>query len=106
MVDVRTQAEIEWIGFISRAIYISWKNSSDKRLNSKFDQTINDVCDGKKILLLCRSGVRSGTAAKRAAELDLEAHTINGGFEGEIDSRAQRDKLVGCKSSILPWHQN
>ena len=106
MVDVRTQAEIEWIRFISRAIYISGKNSPDKRLNSKFDQTINDVCDGKKLLLQCRSGVRSAAAAKSAAELDLEAHTIIGGFEGEIDSSAQRDKLVGWKSSILPWHQN
>ncbi len=47
---------------------------------------------GKKAVLLCRSGVRSVAAAKRAAELGLEAYNILEGFEGDADEQGQRGR--------------
>ena len=40
---------------------------------------------GGKALLLCRSGVRSVAAARRATELGIEAYNILEGFEGDAD---------------------
>ena len=47
---------------------------------------------GKSAVLLCRSGVRSIAAAKRATELGLTAYNILEGFEGDPDDNGQRGK--------------
>ena len=53
-------------------------------VNPKFDGSLKAaVPAGKKVVLLCRSGARSVAAAKRAAELDIEAYNILEGFEGD-----------------------
>jgi sulfur dioxygenase len=57
------------------------------------------------VLLLCRSGVRSIAAAKRATELGLTAYNILEGFEGDPDSQAQRGHKGGWRLSGLPWRQ-
>jgi len=58
-------------------------------MNANFDEGLKAaVPAGKKVLLLCRSGVRSIAAAKRATELGLEAYNILEGFEGDPDQQA------------------
>ena len=106
LIDVRTQAELEWVGFIPAAISVPWKNSPDMTLNTNFDQDIKGVYAEKKVVFLCRSGVRSIAAAKRATDLGIEAYNILDGFEGDIDSNAQRGRKGGWKTSGLPWRQN
>jgi rhodanese-related sulfurtransferase len=59
-----------------------------------------------KLVLLCRSGVRSIAAAKRATELGLEAYNILEGFEGDPDSEAHRNRKGGWRVHGLPWRQN
>jgi len=61
---------------------------------------------GKKAVLLCRSGVRSIAAAKRATELGIEAYNILEGFEGDADEQAQRGRKGGWRFRGLPWRQN
>jgi rhodanese-related sulfurtransferase len=63
------------------------------------------VPEGKKVLLLCRSGVRSIAAAKRATELGLEAYNILEGFEGDPDKEAHRGRVGGWRFHGLPWRQ-
>ena len=63
------------------------------------------VPKGKKVVLLCRSGVRSIAAAKRATELGIEAYNILEGFEGDPDERAQRGHKGGWRRHGLPWRQ-
>ncbi len=106
LVDVRTDAEREWVGFIPDAVPLAWKQWPGMAMNPAFDEGIQAaVPAGKKVVLLCRSGVRSIAAAKRATELGLQAYNILEGFEGDPDDQAQRGKKGGWRYQGLPWRQ-
>jgi glyoxylase-like metal-dependent hydrolase (beta-lactamase superfamily II)/rhodanese-related sulfurtransferase len=106
LVDVRTDAEREWVGFVPGALGIAWKQWPGMAMNAGFDATLTAaVPAGKKVLMLCRSGVRSVAAAKRATELGLEAYNILEGFEGDPDSLAHRGNKGGWRRAGLPWRQ-
>ena len=70
------------------------------------DKLRNVVPPGKKALMLCRSGVRSIAAAKRASELGMEAYNVLEGFEGDPDEHAQRGRKGGWRLHGLPWRQH
>jgi rhodanese-related sulfurtransferase len=75
-------------------------------MNATFDEALRAaVAPGQKVVLLCRSGVRSVAAAKRATELGLEAYNILEGFEGDPDLHAQRGHKGGWRFHGLPWRQ-
>ncbi len=106
LVDVRSDAEREWVGFIPGAVPLAWKHWPGMALNGAFDEAIKAaVPPGKKALLLCRSGVRSIAAAKRASELGIEAYNILEGFEGDPDENAHRGRRGGWRFRGLPWRQ-
>ena len=106
MVDVRTDAEREWVGFVPGAVPLAWKQWPGMAMNDTFDDALRAVVPaGKKVILLCRSGVRSVAAAKRATELGLEAYNILEGFEGDPDTNAQRGRQGGWRFHGLPWRQ-
>ena len=99
LVDVRTDAEREWVGFVPGAQALAW--------NREFDAGIQSLgAEGKKLVLLCRSGVRSIAAAQRATELGLVAYNILEGFEGNVDADVHRGQTGGWKFRGLPWRQN
>ena len=107
LVDVRTDAEREWVGGIPGAVALAWKQWPGMALNTDFDDGVKTaVSAGKKALMLCRSGVRSIAAARRATELGIEAYNILEGFEGDPDERGQRGKKGGWRYLGLPWRQN
>lgn len=107
LVDVRTDAEREWVGFIPDAAPIAWKQWPGMAMNPQFDQALQAaVPQGKKVVMLCRSGVRSIAAARRATELGLQAYNILEGFEGNPDSNAHRGNQAGWRKHGLPWRQN
>ena len=107
LVDVRTDAEREWVGFIPGAAPVAWKQWPGMAMNPQFDDALKAaVPAGKKALMLCRSGVRSIAAAKRATEMGFEAYNILEGFEGNPDDTAQRGKTGGWRWRGLPWRQN
>ena len=106
LVDVRTDAEREWVGFVPGAIVVAFKQWPGMALNPDFDQSLTiAVPAGKKAVLLCRSGIRSIAAAKRATTLGIQAYNILEGFEGDPDSRAQRGHAGGWRLRGLPWQQ-
>lgn len=107
MVDVRTDAEREWVGFVPGAVALAWKQWPGMAMNPGFDEGVRSAAaDGKKLLMLCRSGVRSIAAAKRATELGFEAYNILEGFEGDPDGDAHRGRKGGWRFHGLPWRQN
>jgi rhodanese-related sulfurtransferase len=107
LVDVRTDAERAWVGFVPDAVAVAWKQWPGMAMNPDFDQQLQAaVPEGKKVLLLCRSGVRSVAAAKRATELGLQAYNILEGFEGDPDEHAQRNRRGGWRFNGLPWQQS
>lgn len=106
LVDIRTDAERAWVGFIPGAVDLAWKQWPGMVINPVYDEAIVTSAQGKKVVLLCRSGLRSIPAAKRAAELGLEAYNIMEGFEGDPDASAHRNSLAGWRYRGLPWRQN
>ena len=106
LVDVRTDAEREWVGFVPGAVPLAWKQWPGMAMNAAFDDGLRAaVPEGKKLVLLCRSGVRSIAAAKRATELGLQAYNILEGFEGDPDEQAHRGHKGGWRFHGLPWRQ-
>jgi rhodanese-related sulfurtransferase len=104
LVDVRTDAEREWVGFVPEATALAWKQWPGMALNPQFDDGVKAL--GKPLLMLCRSGVRSIAAARRATELGATAYNILEGFEGDPDDQAHRASRGGWKLRGLPWRQN
>ncbi len=107
LVDVRTDAERAWVGFVPEAHALAWKQWPGMAMNPQFDAGIQALgAGGKKLVLLCRSGVRSVAAAQRATELGLQAYNILEGFEGDPDAEAHRGVTGGWRMRGLPWRQN
>ena len=109
IVDVRTAAERAWVGFVPGALALSWVEWPDMQLNATFDAGIEAIAAqhaGKKLLFLCRSGVRSVAAAQRATALGLpECYNILEGFEGDLDAQQHRSQCGGWRCRGLPWAQ-
>lgn len=108
LVDVRSDAERAWVGFVPGAQALAWRQWPGMTTNPDFDAGIQALAaQGKKLVLLCRSGVRSIAAAQRATELGVpQAYNILEGFEGDPDTQAQRGRLGGWRFHGLPWQQN
>jgi len=107
MVDVRTDAERAWVGFVPGAHALAWKQWPGMAMNPGFDAGVQALgAGGKKLVLLCRSGVRSIAAAQRATELGLQAYNILEGFEGDPDEQAHRGQKGGWRFRGLPWQQS
>jgi rhodanese-related sulfurtransferase len=106
LVDVRSDAEREWVGYVPGAVPLAWKQWPGMAPNAGFDEGLRAaVPAGQKAVLLCRSGVRSVAAAKRATELGIEAYNILEGFEGNPDEHGQRNRTGGWRFRGLPWKQ-
>lgn len=107
LIDVRSDAEREWVGFVPGAIGVAWKQWPGMTMNAAFDEQLRAaVPQGARAVLLCRSGVRSIAAARRATELGIEAFNILEGFEGDADAQGHRGQRGGWRFHGLPWRQN
>ncbi|MEG0922374.1 MAG: rhodanese-like domain-containing protein [Comamonas sp.] len=108
LVDVRTDAERAWVGQVPGAVPLALKQWPGMAMNPDFDaqlQAIAAQSGDKKMVLLCRSGVRSVAAAQRATQLGIVAYNILQGFEGDADEQGQRGKRGGWRFHGLPWSQ-
>ena len=107
LVDVRSDAEREWVGQVPGAAAVAWKQWPGMAMNADFDAQIRAaVPAGMPAVLLCRSGVRSIAAARRATELGLTAYNILEGFEGDADEQGHRGRKGGWRLRGLPWRQS
>ena len=107
MVDVRTDAERAWVGQVPGAVPLAWKQWPGMAQNPDFDaqlQALAQQAAGKKLVLLCRSGVRSHRAASLASEAGfVSCFNILEGFEGDVDANGQRGRIGGWRHAGLPW---
>ncbi len=110
LVDIRSNAERAWVGFIPDTPAVEFKIWPGMAVNPEFDAQLKAALDkapsGSKVLLLCRSGLRSVPAAQRAQALGYEAYNILEGFEGDPDTQAHRGRVGGWRMHGLPWRQN
>jgi rhodanese-related sulfurtransferase len=107
LVDVRSDAERDWVGFVPGAVALAWKQWPAMQIDPAFGEKLRAaVPPGKKAVLLCRSGVRSIAAARRATEMGIEAYNILEGFEGDADEQGHRGHKGGWRLRGLPWRQS
>ena len=107
LVDVRSDAEREWVGWVPGALGLAWKQWPGMALNPQFDDGVQQAqSSGKPLLMLCRSGVRSIAAAQRATELGAKAYNVLEGFEGDPNADGHRGRMGGWRMRGLPWKQN
>lgn len=106
LLDIRTDAERAWVGYVPGAVALAWKQWPGMVMNADFDAGLQAAVPvGKKVVVLCRSGLRSVAAARRATELGREAYNILEGFEGDPDEHTQRGHTGGWRFHGLPWCQ-
>jgi rhodanese-related sulfurtransferase len=116
LVDVRTGAEWRYVGVpdvagLGRsAALVEWVTYPSGAVNASFLAQVADAGlapgDGRPVLFLCRSGVRSVAAAKAATAAGLgPAYNILDGFEGNLDGAGHRG-TSGWRAAGLPWKQS
>ena len=107
IVDVRTQAEWNFVGGVPSSIKIEWQMYPSGQLNQYFLQQLQtEVPQDSWVMFLCRSGARSHAAANLAAQNGYtRAVNILEGFEGDKDNNGHRGNLGGWKFRGLPWYQ-
>ena len=85
LVDIRSDAEREWVGFVPGAAAVAWKQWPCMVMNPAFDAGLQAaVPSGMKAVLLCRSGVRlhAGAAHLDAGPAPPSACACAGGLRG------------------------
>jgi rhodanese-related sulfurtransferase len=114
MVDVRTDAELMFVGFpdtqaLGKQLHVvPWQVFPTMGVNPNFiaDLQARGLTEDRKLYFLCRSGVRSLAAGRAALEAGFtQAFNIADGFEGPVDSEGHRGTVAGWKAAGLPWRQ-
>ena len=108
LVDVRSRAELDWVGRIPGATEIELRSYPNMQPNSEFlDQLANQVNKASPVLFICRSGSRSNQAAIMASQTGFtDCYNILEGFEGDRDENGHRGTFSGWKAAGLPWVQS
>lgn len=108
LVDVRTKAELEWVGRVPGSIAIEWNTWPGGKPNPEFASQLEaQVAKETPVMFLCRSGGRSHNAATAAAKAGYaEAYNVLEGFEGDKDSGGHRNTSGGWRVAGLPWVQS
>jgi rhodanese-related sulfurtransferase len=107
LIDVRTRAELDWVGRIPGATEIELRSYPGLQPNPEFlEQLLQQVDQKLPVLFICRSGARSSQAATVATEVGFaESYNILEGFEGDRNEEGHRGKISGWKAAGLPWEQ-
>ena len=107
LVDVRTQAEWQFVGTVPDSATLEWKRYPGMTPNPEFIGQLQSLVDPQDtVLFMCRTGARSHEAASAAAaEGYAEAYNVLEGFEGDKDASNHRGVKNGWKARNLPWLQ-
>lgn len=109
LIDVRTQAERDWVGKVdlpdAQHFAVQWTLYPGGAKNPDFLQQLSQCAQPDDVLLfLCRSGVRSRYAAEIATTHGYKnCFDILEGFEGDRDDAGHRKSIGGWCCAGLPW---
>lgn len=114
LVDVRTLPEWNFVGVPDlsalgrQPLLLSWQRWPDMDVDDNFVPKLarSGLNPDHKIFFLCRSGVRSASAAAAATAAGFKhCYNIAFGFEGPHDAQRHRGTVAGWKQAGLPWTQ-
>ena len=114
LIDVRTDAEWAYVGSPDLSetgkgiLRVSWQEFPGMEINHNFVDEVGSagVEKDQTLLFLCRSGVRSKSAALAMTEAGYtRSHNVSEGFEGDRDEHGHRGRTGGWKQRGLPWVQ-
>ena len=107
LVDVRSRAELDFVGRIPGSVEIEWKNYPGMQPNPNFMQQLTQkVPPDAIVMFLCRSGNRSHETAMVATQAGYaDAYNVLEGFEGDRDASGHRNTVGGWRAAGLPWVQ-
>jgi rhodanese-related sulfurtransferase len=108
LVDVRTNEERKFVGYVPEVIHVAWATGTSFNRNPRFVKELeNKTNKDQVILLLCRSGNRSAQAAEAAYKAGFtQVYNVLEGFEGDLNSLNQRGTNNGWRFHHLPWVQD
>ncbi len=108
IVDVRSKAELDFVGRIPGSVEIELKSYPGMQPNPDFlPQLKAAVPLASKVMFICRSGARSHDAASAAATAGYAAaFNVLEGFEGDRDPAGHRNTVGGWRAAGLPWMQS
>jgi len=108
LVDVRTQAEWEYVGHIPDTVLIEWNTYPNGQRNPDFLNELQAQVakSDAPVMFLCRSGARSHHAAQAATQAGYpNSYNVLEGFEGDKDANGHRNTVGGWRFAGLPWIQ-
>jgi rhodanese-related sulfurtransferase len=108
LVDVRTQAEWEYVGHVPGSVLVEWNTYPDGERNPQFIEELQAQVSktDSPVMFLCRSGARSHHAAAMATLAGYpNSYNILEGFEGDRDAQGHRSSVGGWRFAGLPWAQ-
>lgn len=108
LVDVRTQAEWDYVGHVPDSVLIEWNTYPSGQCNPAFIEQLRARAakSDAPVMFLCRSGARSHHAAQAAAQAGYpNAYNVLEGFEGDKDTNGHRSAVGGWRFAGLPWVQ-
>lgn len=119
LVDVRTEPEWQFVGapdltaLAKAPIFLPWQVYPLMQTLPNFVEALTKELARRGIgrdaplLFLCRSGVRSKSAAAAMTAAGwTQCYNIVDGFEGPADERRRRGGVAGWKAKGLPWSQS
>jgi rhodanese-related sulfurtransferase len=108
LVDVRTDAEVHYVGAVPGSDHIEWSTFPEGEKNPHFIEQLGKATKkDEPVMFLCRSGARSHNAAIAATQAGWkEAYNILQGFEGDKDGDGHRNTTGGWRFARLPWIQS
>jgi len=107
LVDVRTDAELHYVGSVPGSEAIEWNTLEGQRNPAFLQQLQQATSKDEPVMFLCRSGARSHAAAMAATQAGWkETYNVLEGFEGDKDAEGHRNTVGGWKFARLPWIQS
>ncbi len=114
LIDVRTTPEWQYVGLPmlddlqKQTLCVSWLDYLANDVNPGFVEQVKQggVRPDQTVLLICRSGARSRSAAIALTEAGFgRCINVAEGFEGDKDAAGHRGTVGGWKQAGLPWKQ-
>jgi len=108
LVDVRSNEERKFVGYVPGSVHVAWATGTALTRNPRFLRELEaKVGKNDVVLLLCRSGKRSATAAEAATKIGFTAaFNVREGFEGDLDESGHRGRVGGWRLHDLKWVQD